>query len=131
MWQRELADQIATAVSRIDNLEFLADVIPKTTTYKQYKEKKAKETQSKGPEVEKGQRTLNGRAPDSKVNGESTEQDRPRTAENKPSISAIMNPTDSQSSFMGRPGQTGMGQMSQMGQPGQPGYHDADVEMTG
>ncbi|KGQ01748.1 hypothetical protein PAAG_11466 [Paracoccidioides lutzii Pb01] len=35
---------LATAVSRIDNLEFLADVIPKTTTYKQFKEKRAKET---------------------------------------------------------------------------------------
>lgn len=33
---------IASAVSRIDNLEFLADVIPKTTTFREYKEKKAK-----------------------------------------------------------------------------------------
>ncbi|KKK16850.1 CBF/NF-Y family transcription factor [Aspergillus rambellii] len=53
---------LATAVSRIDNLEFLADVIPKTTTYKQFKEKRAKET-AKEAEVEKGQRTLNGAAP--------------------------------------------------------------------
>ncbi|KAL3476088.1 histone-fold-containing protein [Aspergillus californicus] len=53
---------LATAVSRIDNLEFLADVIPKTTTYKQFKEKRAKET-SKEPGVEKGQRTLNGALP--------------------------------------------------------------------
>ncbi|KAL4865472.1 hypothetical protein BDV12DRAFT_148917 [Aspergillus spectabilis] len=50
---------LATAVSRIDNLEFLADVIPKTTTYKQFKEKRAKET-AKNTGVEKGQRTLNG-----------------------------------------------------------------------
>ncbi|KAF3483069.1 uncharacterized protein GIQ15_02393 [Arthroderma uncinatum] len=34
---------IATAVSRIDNLEFLSDVIPKTTTYGKFKEKRAKE----------------------------------------------------------------------------------------
>lgn len=80
--------------------------------------------------MEKGQRTLNGRPADGKVNGESTEHERPPTAENKPSISAIMNPTDSQGAFMGRPGQTGMGQ-GQMGQPGQPGYHDGDIEMTG
>ncbi|KAF7512140.1 hypothetical protein GJ744_002302 [Endocarpon pusillum] len=33
----------ANAVARIDNLDFLADVIPKTTTYKQFKEKRAKE----------------------------------------------------------------------------------------
>lgn len=34
---------LANAVARIDNLDFLADVIPKTTTYKQFKEKKARE----------------------------------------------------------------------------------------
>ncbi|OJD19362.1 hypothetical protein AJ78_00632 [Emergomyces pasteurianus Ep9510] len=50
---------LATAVSRIDNLEFLADVIPKTTTYKQFKEKRAKET-ANGAGVSKTQRTLNG-----------------------------------------------------------------------
>lgn len=50
---------LATAVSRIENLEFLADVIPKTTTYKQYKEKRAKEAARHGV-MEKGQRKLNG-----------------------------------------------------------------------
>lgn len=56
----------ATAVSRIDNLEFLADVIPKTTTYKQFKESRADEsikTSSNNTTTavrEKGQRTLNG-----------------------------------------------------------------------
>ncbi|OQD74755.1 hypothetical protein PENDEC_c009G02531 [Penicillium decumbens] len=50
---------LATAVSHIDNLEFLADVIPKTTTYKQFKEKKARDA-AKSAEMEKGQRTLNG-----------------------------------------------------------------------
>ncbi|KAJ5635941.1 transcriptional regulator family: Histone-like TF [Penicillium longicatenatum] len=53
---------LATAVSHIDNLEFLSDVIPKTTTYKQFKEKKAKEASAPG-ELEKGQRTLNGTTP--------------------------------------------------------------------
>ncbi|RAL14458.1 histone-fold domain-containing protein [Aspergillus homomorphus CBS 101889] len=53
---------LATAVSRIDNLEFLSDVIPKTTTYKQFKEKRAKEV-GKEAEYEKGQRTLNGSLP--------------------------------------------------------------------
>lgn len=50
---------LATAVSRIDNLEFLADVIPKTTTYKQFKEKRAREA-AREAAMEKGQRTLNG-----------------------------------------------------------------------
>ncbi|ODH24659.1 hypothetical protein ACO22_05306 [Paracoccidioides brasiliensis] len=50
---------LATAVSRIDNLEFLADVIPKTTTYRQFKEKRARET-ANGADVSKSQRTLNG-----------------------------------------------------------------------
>ena len=65
---------IATAVARIDNLEFLADVIPKTITYKQYKENRANEAAaaasatagadsdaiSSGPPRERGQSTLNG-----------------------------------------------------------------------
>lgn len=60
---------IASAVSHTDNLEFLSDVIPKTTTYKQFKEKKAKEATKNG-EMEKGQRTLNGtKAAPPKANG--------------------------------------------------------------
>ncbi|CRG90630.1 hypothetical protein PISL3812_07674 [Talaromyces islandicus] len=51
---------LATAVSRIDNLEFLADVIPKTTTYRQFKEKRAREGAQDLPIIEKGQTTLNG-----------------------------------------------------------------------
>ncbi|KAL1962880.1 hypothetical protein VTN77DRAFT_9058 [Rasamsonia byssochlamydoides] len=50
---------LATAVSRIDNLEFLSDVIPKTTTYRQFKEKRAQEA-AREAAMEKGQRTLNG-----------------------------------------------------------------------
>ncbi|KAJ9623074.1 hypothetical protein H2203_006006 [Taxawa tesnikishii (nom. ined.)] len=34
---------IANAVARVDNLEFLADVVPRTMTFKQHKEKLAKE----------------------------------------------------------------------------------------
>jgi DNA-directed RNA polymerase I subunit RPA43 len=69
----------ASAVSHIDNLEFLADVIPKTTTYKQFKEKKAKDA-AKHTEMEKGQRTLNGAgsAPGN-TNGASTESGLPHT----------------------------------------------------
>jgi DNA-directed RNA polymerase I subunit RPA43 len=52
----------ATAVSRIDNLEFLADVIPKTTTYRQFKEKRAKEA-AKDTVMEKGQRKLSRNKP--------------------------------------------------------------------
>jgi len=33
----------ANAIARIDNLEFLADVVPKTKTYRQVKEEKAQE----------------------------------------------------------------------------------------
>ncbi|KAH8696146.1 putative histone-like transcription factor [Talaromyces proteolyticus] len=55
---------LATAVSRIDNLEFLADVIPKTTTYKQFKEKRAREITQDLPIIEKGQTTLNGAGSD-------------------------------------------------------------------
>ncbi|EXJ78621.1 hypothetical protein A1O1_09022 [Capronia coronata CBS 617.96] len=34
---------VATAISRIDNLEFLSDTVPKTKTYRQYREEKAQE----------------------------------------------------------------------------------------
>ena len=34
---------IATAISRIDNLEFLSDVVPKTKTYRQFKEERARD----------------------------------------------------------------------------------------
>ncbi|KAB8078824.1 histone-fold-containing protein [Aspergillus leporis] len=75
---------LATAVSRIDNLEFLSDVIPKTTTYKQFKEKRAKEA-SREIEVEKGQRTLNGAIPH--ANGESAHQEDTPAIEEKASKS--------------------------------------------
>lgn len=82
-------DGTATAVSRIDNLEFLADVIPRTTTYKQFKEKKAKEGPVKSSGIEKGQRTLNGtKPPKAKANGKPIDQDDPTAEGEKPSRSA-------------------------------------------
>ncbi|KAJ5091952.1 hypothetical protein NUU61_006822 [Penicillium alfredii] len=74
---------LATAVSHIDNLEFLADVIPKTTTYKQFKEKKAKEAAKSG-DMEKGQRTLNGSVPGN-VNGAAPDEAPPQAEEPKTS----------------------------------------------
>ena len=50
----------ANAVARIDNLEFLSDVIPRTTTFKEYKEKKARAARIDGP-LQNGQTTLDGR----------------------------------------------------------------------
>lgn len=82
-------DGTATAVSRIDNLEFLADVIPRTTTYKQFKEKKAKEGPVKSGGIEKGQRTLNGtKPPKAKANGKAIDQDDSTAEGEKPSRSA-------------------------------------------
>lgn len=50
----------ANAVARIDNLEFLSDVIPRTTTFKEYKEKKARAARTDRP-LQNGQTTLDGR----------------------------------------------------------------------
>ncbi|KAI9772356.1 MAG: hypothetical protein M1839_002492 [Geoglossum umbratile] len=65
---------LANAVSRIDNLEFLADVVPRTIPYKQYKEKKSKEAKeakeaSNGDAVEAGQTALNKDKHQNAVNG--------------------------------------------------------------
>ena len=49
----------ANAVARVENLEFLTDVVPKTQTYKQVKAKMAaKEPTAKANGVANGQRTL-------------------------------------------------------------------------
>ncbi|KAL9029164.1 MAG: hypothetical protein Q9196_002558 [Gyalolechia fulgens] len=53
---------LASAVSRIDNLEFLADLIPKTTTFREYKEKKAK-TARPNVRLSSGQTTLDNSRP--------------------------------------------------------------------
>ncbi|KAK5289114.1 hypothetical protein LTR16_003081 [Cryomyces antarcticus] len=60
---------VANAVARIDNLEFLSDVVPKTMTFKALKEKEAKEGKTGGNMngvagrggSMNGQRTLDGR----------------------------------------------------------------------
>lgn len=106
---------LAIAVSRIDNLEFLADVIPKTTTYKQFKENKAKEVAKSNPAKEKGQRTLNGNIPlHNKTNGESAEAEaeaekqpssRPGTGHGPASLSALMTDDVPESSSARLPGE--------------------------
>jgi hypothetical protein len=48
----------ANAVARVENLEFLTDVVPKTQTYKQVKQKQAKEPAAKANGVANGQKTL-------------------------------------------------------------------------
>ncbi|KAJ5121307.1 Histone-like transcription factor [Penicillium bovifimosum] len=86
---------LAAAVSHTDNLEFLADVIPKTTTYKQFKEKKAKDAANQSV-LEKGQRTLNGSgAPSAAANGMPKGDATPHRDESKttsPSVSRPMVP---------------------------------------
>jgi len=52
---------LANAVARLDNLEFLSDIVPRTVTYKQVKERKARGEASADGEVESGQTTLDGR----------------------------------------------------------------------
>ncbi|GAB7330913.1 hypothetical protein MBLNU13_g02435t1 [Cladosporium sp. NU13] len=49
---------VANAVARVENLEFLTDVVPKTQTYKQVKQKQAKEPAARANGVANGQRTL-------------------------------------------------------------------------
>ncbi|KAJ5325725.1 hypothetical protein MYU51_000627 [Penicillium brevicompactum] len=72
---------LASAVSHTDNLEFLSDVIPKTTTYKQFKEKKAKDA-AEQTTMEKGQRTLNGAGvPPPPANGSSMGEATPQGEE--------------------------------------------------
>lgn len=48
----------ANAVARVENLEFLTDVVPKTQTYKQVKQKQTKEPAARANGVANGQRTL-------------------------------------------------------------------------
>ncbi|TKA55876.1 hypothetical protein B0A55_12539 [Friedmanniomyces simplex] len=53
---------VANAVARVENLEFLADVVPKTTTFKAVKQKQAKDGNSAAPNggLANGQGTLDG-----------------------------------------------------------------------
>ena len=68
----------ANAVARFDNLEFLSDVVPRTVTYKEYKQKQAKPTS--GQSLENGQATLDGPKPkldeiDEEIDDGATEED--------------------------------------------------------
>lgn len=62
---------VANAVARIDNLEFLSDVVPKTMPYKKYKEQKAAKaaTSSSTSTLANGQTTLAGPSNTSVTNG--------------------------------------------------------------
>ncbi|KGO78146.1 Histone-fold [Penicillium italicum] len=83
---------LASAVSHTDNLEFLSDVIPKTTTYKQFKEKKAKDAANQNA-MEKGQRTLNGTgAPPAPENGTGTGDDTPQRDDSKTTSPLVPRP---------------------------------------
>ncbi|KAK4900622.1 hypothetical protein LTR27_002338 [Elasticomyces elasticus] len=66
---------VANAVARVENLEFLADVVPKTTTYKAVKQKQAKDGAASpaNGELAKGQGTLDGHL--GGANGAAEEQD--------------------------------------------------------
>ncbi|MCJ1357040.1 MAG: hypothetical protein MMC33_007036 [Icmadophila ericetorum] len=55
---------LANAVARIDNLEFLSDVVPRTMTYREFKEKKAARAKKVKP-LQSGQTTLDGKRPSS------------------------------------------------------------------
>lgn len=83
---------IAAAVSHTDNLEFLSDVIPKTTTYKQFKEKKAKDAAGQSA-MEKGQRTLNGAsAAPAAANGMDTDNTSPQGEESNTTSPSVPRP---------------------------------------
>jgi len=56
--QQAANTRTANAVARVENLEFLTDVVPKTQTYKQVKQKQAKEPVAKANGVANGQKTL-------------------------------------------------------------------------
>ena len=48
-------------MARIDNLQFLEDVIPRTTTYREYKAKKASKAATQVPQpLQNGQTTIDG-----------------------------------------------------------------------
>ncbi len=45
---------VSSAVAKTDNLEFLVDVVPKTTTYKEFKKRQEEKEKGKEKETEKG-----------------------------------------------------------------------------
>ena len=66
---------IANAVARIDNLEFLADVVPKTVTYREFKQQKAARAARKQEMLQSGQTTLDASRPAPKAPAEIVEVD--------------------------------------------------------
>jgi DNA-directed RNA polymerase I subunit RPA43 len=66
-------------------------VIPKTTTYKQFKEKKAKDAAGQSA-MEKGQRTLNGTSAAPPANGIGTENATPQGEESKTTSPSVPRP---------------------------------------
>lgn len=83
----------ANAVARVENLEFLTDVVPKTQTYKQVKQKQTKEPAAKANGATNGQRTLDQHmgdgAEDQATNGAVHEAEEMDVDETAPSGSAI------------------------------------------
>jgi hypothetical protein len=77
----------------VENLEFLTDVVPKTQTYKQVKQKQAKESAARTNGIANGQRTLDQhigeRAEDQATNGASHEAEDMDIDETAPSSSSI------------------------------------------
>ena len=60
-WSAGAEPSLANAVARVENLEFLTDVVPKTQTFKQYKAKQAKEApaaKETADPLPNGQKTL-------------------------------------------------------------------------
>lgn len=52
---------LANAVSRVDNLSFLEDIVPRTTTMREFKSRKARAAaQETAPVLQNGQTTLDG-----------------------------------------------------------------------
>jgi DNA-directed RNA polymerase I subunit RPA43 len=66
-------------------------VIPKTTTYKQFKEKKAKDAANQGV-IEKGQRTLNGTGAPPPANGTGIGDATPRREDSKTTSPSVPRP---------------------------------------
>ena len=50
-------------MARIDNLEFLSDVVPKTMTYREFKQQKAARAARKQEMLQAGQTTIDGSLP--------------------------------------------------------------------
>lgn len=76
---------VANAVARIDNLEFLTDVVPKTVTYREYKQQKAGRAARKQELLQSGQRTLDSsNAQQRRPNGMTDVRDGPHDDQGHP-----------------------------------------------